>query len=97
VSLGIDLLPDKVRKNFDVEERHHATAILKTDFPKEWDDLIAGLMQLSLPKSQIMTPGGGKSPIAKGHRPIFLQARVEEPKVQDRGDSRWHSDSVTDA
>jgi hypothetical protein len=70
-SLGIDLLPEQVRKNFEVEERHHACAILRTDFPKEWDDVIAGLEQLRLPESQIKTPGGGKSPIAKGIDAFF--------------------------
>jgi hypothetical protein len=56
-----------------VEERHHACATLKTDFPEEWDDLIAALSQLRLPKSEILTPGGGKSPIAKGLDGFFFK------------------------
>jgi len=47
--LGIDLLPEIVRANFDVAEHHHACAVLKIDFPTEWADLIAGLDQMRLP------------------------------------------------
>lgn len=70
-TLGTDLLPDRIRQNYHVEERHHASAILRTDFPTEWDDLLAALDQLRLPRSQILTPGGGKSPISRGIDDFF--------------------------
>ncbi len=73
ITLTVDLLPKEVLANYVVEERHHACAALKTDFPKEWDDLISALLQVRLPKSQILTPGGGKSPIAKGLDDFFFK------------------------
>ena len=59
-------------------ERHHACAVLKTDFPSEWTDLLAGLAQLKLPKSQIMAPGGRKSPIAVGLNGFFAKRDWKE-------------------
>jgi restriction endonuclease BglII len=63
-TMGTDLIPANVRSKFEVAERHHACAILKHDFPDEWRDLLSVLGDFCLPKSHIITPGGGKSPIA---------------------------------
>jgi hypothetical protein len=54
-----------------VAERHHACAILSTDFPSEWQDILAALHQLTLPRSHILTAGGAKSPISKGINGFF--------------------------
>jgi Restriction endonuclease BglII len=67
-----------VRQNFDVAERHHACAILHTDFRAEWDDLMAALRQLRLPKSQILAKGGRKSPISIGIDAFFYGRNWEE-------------------
>jgi hypothetical protein len=37
IGLGIHLLPEDIRATYQIEERHHACAILKLDFPAEWD------------------------------------------------------------
>ncbi len=81
-TLSTDLLPEEVRRNYDVAERHHACAILRTDFPTEWNDLIEGLTTLRLTKTQILTPGGGKSPISKGINGFFYDREWQE-KVFD--------------
>jgi hypothetical protein len=78
--LGIDLLPEQVRRDFVLEERHHACAIMHTDFRAEWDDLIAALEQLRLPRSQILAPGGRKSPISVGINGFFYQRGWAERK-----------------
>jgi hypothetical protein len=62
--MGLELLPKIVLDRFEVAERHHAASILATDFPEEWSDLMGMLSQFRLRRSQIMTPGGGKSPIS---------------------------------
>jgi hypothetical protein len=54
-----------------VAERHHACAILRTDFSTEWNDLVAGLEQLRLPKSEILAKGKNKSPISIGIDKFF--------------------------
>jgi len=53
-----------VFEKFEVAETHHATSILLTDFRAEWDDLVELLSAFRLRKSQIVTPGGRKSPIS---------------------------------
>ena len=70
--MGIDLLPDDIRETYQVEERHHASAILKTDFPKEWKDIIAVLQAFKLKRSDLSKPGGNKSPIAKALDGLFF-------------------------
>ena len=64
--MGLDLLPANILRDFDVAERYHACSILRTDFPEEWNDLTTGLSSLRLPRSQILAPGGQKSPISRG-------------------------------
>lgn len=61
--MAIDLVPASVRKRFLFEERHHATSVLASDFPEEFNDLILCLKAFCLKKSAILTPGGGRSPI----------------------------------
>ncbi len=86
--LSVFLLPDFIRENYVVEERHHACAVLATDFPHEWDDLIAVLTDLRLRHDELITPGGNKSLIAKvinGHfgrlgwdeRPFDIRVTVD--------------------
>jgi hypothetical protein len=78
--LGTELLPLEIRNNYEVAERHHACAILKTDFAGQWKDLLDALKNLRLPKSQILTPGGGKSPISRGINGFFARRGWEERK-----------------
>ncbi len=60
----INFLPDFIRLNYELFEWKHACAILRDDFSKEWNDLIDVLTEFKLRKSDILTPGGGKSPIS---------------------------------
>lgn len=62
--MGIDLLPTFVRENYEVHEWKHACAVLRYDFPNEWKDMIDVLESFRLKRSDIITPGGRKSPIS---------------------------------
>jgi hypothetical protein len=64
--VSVDLLPEIVLNKFEVAETHHAASILFTDFQNEWNDLIGMLSSFVLRKSEIITPGGRKSPISLG-------------------------------
>lgn len=70
----IDLIPEHIRKNYEVHEWRHATSILRYDFPGEWEDLLALLTQFELKKSDIVVPGKNKSNVA-GSIDTFLAAR----------------------
>jgi len=69
--VGINLLPEDVRTTYQIEERHHACSILKSDFPSEWRDLIAVLREFTLRRSHVETRGGRKSPIAQSIDDLF--------------------------
>jgi hypothetical protein len=64
--VSLNLLPPVVFDKFEVAETHHAASILHTDFRQEWDDLIGMLSSFVLRKSDIVIPGGRKSPISLG-------------------------------
>lgn len=61
----IELLPDFIRRNYEIHEWKHAITILKGDFPEEWDDLVSTLLDFKLLKSWITVGGGRKSKIAE--------------------------------
>jgi hypothetical protein len=63
--MGIELLPDFIRQNYEIHEWKHASAILAVDFPQEWQDIIDLLDQFRLRKSWIAVGGGRKSGVAK--------------------------------
>lgn len=57
-------LPEVLLEKYEVHEWRHATAILQNDFPDEYQTIVEMLGQFVLKKSDILTPGGRKSPIA---------------------------------
>ena len=62
--MGTEFLPEYILTNDEVHEWKHACAILKSDFPNEWNDLIELLLSFRLKKSWIMEPGGRKSQVS---------------------------------
>ena len=71
--MGKNLLPDEIRETYQVEERHHACSILRTDFPDQWKDLIEVLREFKLRKSHIAMKGGNKSPISRAIDGLFFK------------------------
>ncbi|MBE7129595.1 BglII/BstYI family type II restriction endonuclease [Bacillus mycoides] len=62
--MGVNLLPDFIINNYEVHEWRHACAILKEDFPQEWEEVISLLDGFKLYKSDIVKAGGNKSSIS---------------------------------
>lgn len=62
--MTVDDLPSSLRALYEIHEWRHASAILATDFPNEWQDIIAVLSAFKLRKSAVVAGGGNKSPIA---------------------------------
>lgn len=63
--MGIELLPQEILDKYEVHEWKHACAILKHDFPREWEDVIEILKIFTLKRSWIVSPGGRKSKISE--------------------------------
>ncbi len=62
--MGIDILPKFIRENYEVHEWKHAIAVLKTDFPEEFQEVIDVLTEFRLRKSWIEVGGGRKSKVS---------------------------------
>jgi len=62
--MALENIPSAIRRRYHIEERGHALAILASDFPREFADIMDCLHEFVLRKSHILTPGGGKSPIS---------------------------------
>jgi hypothetical protein len=62
--VSLDLIPADIRARYEIEERRHACAILASDFPAEFRDILDCLAQFELVRSEIIVGGGGKTRIA---------------------------------
>ncbi len=51
--MAIELLPEVIRANYEVHEWKHACAILKNDFPAEWNDIIDVLTRFRWKRSWV--------------------------------------------
>lgn len=71
--MGKKLLPGDILDAYQVEERHHACSILKTDFPGQWKDLVDVLRKFKLKRSDIAKKGGNKSPISRAIDGLFFE------------------------
>lgn len=62
--MALSALPDFIRTHYEVQEWKHASAILQSDFPLEWHDIIEVLTDFRLRQSDVEKPGGSKSSVA---------------------------------
>lgn len=60
--MALDLIPRKVHDGYRFQERRHACAILATDFPEEWKDVLRCLDHFTLRRSDILKKGGRGCP-----------------------------------
>lgn len=58
-------LPEFIHDHYEVHEWKHASAILTSDFPDEWRDIVAVLTDFRLRESWISNAGGSKSQVSK--------------------------------
>lgn len=61
----------KIYGKYEIHEWKHACAVLKGDFPDEWNDIISILIDFKLKKSNILSPGGGLSLISQWFNKAF--------------------------
>ncbi|MGA9111540.1 MAG: BglII/BstYI family type II restriction endonuclease [Smithella sp.] len=74
----IDLLPKYIRSNYEVHEWKHACAVLSSDFPNEWKDIIDVLTSFKLKNSHIVVGGKNKSLVASAIDSDFSNRGWEE-------------------
>jgi len=61
--MSLDVIPADLQARYRWQEWNHAAAILSTDFPGEFQELLDCLQSFILTRTDILTPGGGRSPI----------------------------------
>ncbi len=62
--MGAELLSGFILDNYEVHEWKHACAILKQDFPAEWNDICDVLTSFRLRREWISVGGGSKSRVS---------------------------------
>jgi hypothetical protein len=62
--MALNDFPKEMVENYEIHEWRHASAILRTDFRAEWDDILSVLRNFRLRKSHIAIGGGGKSKVS---------------------------------
>jgi hypothetical protein len=75
--------PEKLWDKYEIHQWKHACAILKSDFPNEWKDLIDMLSNFHLLKSWIVKGGGNKTELAKWIDDFSWQKKMERETVYD--------------
>lgn len=82
--MPIGLIPADIQENYELFEWNHAAAILADDFPQEFDEIIQVLRAFRLTRSDILTQGGRKSPIADRLDTPFYRMGWSEKQFQIR-------------
>ena len=63
--ISSDFIPEDLRELYEVHDYHHAAAILKNEFPKEFNELCAALREFRVTTAEIKKSGGNRSDMPK--------------------------------
>ena len=77
--MTLDQIPAEIRHLYEIHEWKHACAILQSDFPDEWKDIIEVLTKFRLYRSWL-TKGGGRKSKVSGFIDDFLYQKGWEEK-----------------
>ena len=61
--MGLESIPQKLKKRYLFREWNHAVAVLSGDFREQWEDLLGCLASFTLKHNAIVVGGGGRSQI----------------------------------
>lgn len=78
------VVPRHLGELYEVLEWRHATAILASDFPAEWRDVLDVLGSFRLRKSDLVVGGGNKSGVARAIDEPFAARGWEEKHFDTR-------------
>lgn len=76
--MSADLFDRFIKDCYEIHEWNHASAILKSDFPNEWSDVVSVLNNFRLNKSWITIGGGRKSRVAQAIDQAFYECGWRE-------------------
>src|SRR5262249_18032267 len=85
-----------VRRAYEMHEWRHAEAILTSDFPDEWDDIVEVLADFRLRRRHVRAPGKNKSEIStKIDEALTRRGWVEKSFATKIVVDKTHFDSPT--
>ncbi len=74
-------IPDDISKLYEVHDFRHAAAILKTEFPAQFEDICKALRGFCITKEDVIKSGGNESEIPKKFAQILNPLGWEEKKL----------------
>jgi CRISPR-associated protein Csd2 len=82
-----DFIPEDLRALYEIYEYHHAAAILKNEFSKEFQELCEALRKFRVTTGEIKKSGGNESDIPKKFsallRPSWSEQKLSASRVVD--------------
>ena len=78
------LVPADLREMYHVREWRNAAGVLSTACPAEWNDIIEVLRAFRLLRSEVLTAGGGLSPISQQINGAFDRRGWKETKFETK-------------
>lgn len=82
-----DYIPADILELYEVHDFKHAAAILRNEFPSEFDEICEALRNLRIPESHITTKGGSESQIPKSIsrslRPSWIEGQLNAKLMVD--------------
>lgn len=79
-----DAVPEVIFRKFRIHQWRHSLTILANAHRKEWTDIISVLSDFTLTATEILTPGGRKSPIAGALDERLYELGWEERKFDTK-------------
>ena len=64
--MSLNWIPPSLRNLYEVHQWRHACAIMRQDFPEEFDEIIEVIGRFRLPKSALVRRGGNRNPTTSG-------------------------------
>lgn len=74
-------MPAALRKLYETHDFKHASAILSTDFPEEYENLCTALAAFRFTEAQIRKPGGSESEIPKAFSRLLRPKGWQERRL----------------
>jgi hypothetical protein len=65
IAVAIESIDPFIREHYEVHEWKHASAVLISDFPDQWRDIVAVLRSFRLTTSDFTSGGGGLSSVSQ--------------------------------
>lgn len=82
----IQTLPQDIRELYEIHEWRHACAVLRNDFPAEYDDIIDVLRNFRLRRTHVEPPGKNKSLVSSAiDLAFFAKTPPWEEKMFETG------------